>query len=321
VAVDLHVGLGLWSMRSTVYSPRSWAQLYDELRDDARLAEQLGFDSLWLAEHRNWYDGWCPQPLVAASAVLAATESLHVGTGMYLLPQHDIDVTRRDISTLLELYGPRVELGVGLGYREDEYDAVGVPFSRRGALMDSHLTTLRKCQTTWPGDVDVWVGGLAEAAIRRAGRHGHSLLLPNTLGHAELQSRLSIWREEAAKHGHRPGRLGMLVDVWIVEDGDPVAVQRVRERLALHYREYTGAFYKLRGDPGFTRPDLLDAQSRRTRVAAVVGDAASVVEGLRALIDCGVDGFVLQVRCDADASAYRRVMRQLGQDVLPEVRS
>jgi alkanesulfonate monooxygenase SsuD/methylene tetrahydromethanopterin reductase-like flavin-dependent oxidoreductase (luciferase family) len=165
------------------------------------------------------------------------------------------------------------------------------------------------------------MGGLAEAAIRRAGRHGLSLLLPNTLGPAELQTRLRIWREEANKHGQRPGRLGMLVDVWIIPDDRPDEVQNAKDRLALHYREYTGAFYKLRGAPAFTRPDLLDAQSSRTRAAAVIGDAATVAEGLCALRDQGVDGFVLQMRCDARPAAYREVMRQFAQDVLPKMRA
>jgi alkanesulfonate monooxygenase SsuD/methylene tetrahydromethanopterin reductase-like flavin-dependent oxidoreductase (luciferase family) len=317
---DLHIGLGLWSMRSTAYAPSPWAQLYSELREDALLTEELGVDSIWLAEHRNWYDGWCPQPLVAASAALAVTESLHVGTGMYLLPQHPVRDTRRDVATLVSRYGPRLELGVGLGYREEEYAAVGVPFSRRGALMEAHLTSLRD-DAAWPDDVPLWIGGLAEAAIRRAGRHGLSLLLPNTLGPAELQTRLRFWREEADKHGRRPGRLGMLVDVWIIPDDNPEKVQKAKDRLALHYREYTGAFYKLRGAPAFTRSDLLDAQSNRTKAAAVIGDAATVAEGLCALRDQGVDGFVLQIRSDARPAAYREVMRQLAQDVLPKMRA
>jgi alkanesulfonate monooxygenase SsuD/methylene tetrahydromethanopterin reductase-like flavin-dependent oxidoreductase (luciferase family) len=317
---DIHIGIGLWSMRSTAYSPSPFTQLYADLIQDARLAEELGFDSLWLAEHHNWYDGWCPQPLVAASVVLAATKSLHVGTGMYLLPQHDIDVTSRDVETLLTLYGPRLELGIALGYRPEEYRAVGIPFSRRGALMESHIRALRERSAAWPGEVPLWVGGLAEPAIRRAGRHGLSLLLPNSLRPSELKSRIEIWRDEANAHGREVDRLGMLVDTWIVPDGSPPVVQAVRDRLAVHYREYSGAFFELQGAPGFTRPDLLDVQSARTRAAAVVGDATAVVAGLRALKDDGVNAFVLQIRSDALPSAYRKIMRQLAQDVLPKVR-
>ncbi len=317
---DIHIGIGLWSMRSTAYAPSPFPQLYADLIHDARLAEELGFDSLWIAEHRNWYDGWCPQPLVAASVALAATTSLHVGTGMYLLPQHDIGVTLRDVETLLRLYGPRLQLGIALGYRPEEYRAAGIPFSRRGALMESHILALRDRSVTWPSEVPLWVGGLAEPAIRRAGRHGLSLLLPNSLRPSELESRVGLWRDEAKAQGEEEGRLGMLVDTWIVPDGSPPAVQEIRDRLAVHYREYSGAFFQLRGAPGFTRPDLLNVQSARTRAAAVVGDAAAVTAGLRALKNEGVNAFVLQVRSDAQPSAYRQVMCQLAQDVLPMVR-
>ena len=62
------VGLALWSMQRTQAVPSpGWPQLYADLIDDSRAAEDLGFDSLWLAEHRFWYDGWCPQPLIAAA--------------------------------------------------------------------------------------------------------------------------------------------------------------------------------------------------------------------------------------------------------------
>lgn len=319
--VTPHIGVGLWGMRSNVYCPSPPSRLYSELRSDAQLAEELGFDSLWLSEHHGWYDGWCPQPLVAASAALAATTKLRVGTAMYLLPQRAIATTLRDLESLLTLHGPRLELGVGLGYRDEEYLAVGVLRARRGALMDAYLDRLL---AEYPGTglmpVPIWVGGLAERAIRRAGRHGVSLLLPNTLRREELAARIQIMREEAAAAGVPTGQVGLLVDVWTVPGGDKTRVQGIRDRLAIHYREYLGAFFLLKGEPGFRRPDLLDLQSERVRASAIIGDAEDVAAELLNLREIGIDAFVLQIRTDALPSGYRRVMNDISRIVLPLVR-
>lgn len=318
---EVRVGLGLWSMRSTVYEPSSWTGLYAQLRADARLAEQLGYDTLWLAEHHFWYDGWCPQPLVAVASAMGATSTLRVGTAMLLLPQHDVSVVSRDVGTLLELYGDRLDLGVGLGYRDEEYDGVGVLRKQRGRRMDDHLSSLLADHVdAWSSPPPVYVGGLAEPAIRRAGRQGAGLLLPNSLSPTEIALRREMCAEESAAAGKPVGRTGMLVDVWVTSDDQEQARDRVLDRLVTHYREYAGAWFMLQGEPAFTRPDLLDKQSARTRRAAVVGTAAQVTEGLLALRAAGVDTFLLQVRSDVPTASYQRVMHAIAAEVMPELR-
>jgi alkanesulfonate monooxygenase SsuD/methylene tetrahydromethanopterin reductase-like flavin-dependent oxidoreductase (luciferase family) len=307
-------------MRSTAYAPRAFPALYGELRADAQLAEELGYDAIWVAEHHFWYDGWCPQPLVAAAACLAATSALRVGTAMHLLPQHDIAVTSRDLGDLRGCFGDRLDLGVSLGYRDEEYDGVGVARSRRGAIMDEQLDRLlAEHGAGWSGAIPpIYVGGIAAAAIRRAGRRGLSLLLPNSLAPGEVAARRDLAAGEAATAGRPGGRLGMLVDVWICPDEQ--FADRVRDRLVLHYREYAGAWFRLRGEPGFRRPDLLDRQSARTRSVAVVGTAAQVLEQLLVLRAAGTDTFVLQVRSDLPDGRHRAAMSALAADVLPGLR-
>jgi alkanesulfonate monooxygenase SsuD/methylene tetrahydromethanopterin reductase-like flavin-dependent oxidoreductase (luciferase family) len=306
-------------MRSTAYAPRSFAALYAELRADARLAEELGYDAIWLAEHHFWYDGWCPQPLVAAASCLAATSRVRVGTAMHLLPQHDISTVSRDVRDLLGCFGDRLDLGVSLGYRDEEYDGVGVARNQRGRIMDGHLDRLLSDHARGGSVIPpIYVGGIAEAAIKRAGSRGLSLLLPNSLAPAEVAARRDLAAAEAAQADLPPGRLGMLVDVWICPDEE--FASRVRGRLVLHYREYAGAWFRLRGELGFRRPDLLDKQSARTRDVAVVGTAAQVLDQLLQLRAAGTDTFVLQVRADLPAGPYRTAMRALAADVLPGLR-
>jgi alkanesulfonate monooxygenase SsuD/methylene tetrahydromethanopterin reductase-like flavin-dependent oxidoreductase (luciferase family) len=312
----VQVGLGLWTLRSTARRPRPLPALYAELREDAVLAQELGFDSVWLAEHHFWYDGWCPQPLVVAASCLAATDRLRVGTAMHLLPQHDAGTVSRDVGQLLDHFGDRLDLGVSIGYRDEEYDAVGIERARRGRIMDGHLDRLLADHAgRLASPARVFVGGIAPAAIERAGSRGLSLLLPNTLTAAELADRRAAVTAHASAAGRPAGRVGALVDTWVTPDAGAAA-----QRFVEHYREYAGAWFRLRGEPAFDRPDLLDRQSERTRSAAVAGTAERVLAGLLELRRAGVDTFVLQVHADQPVEEYRAVMARLAEDVLPGLR-
>ena len=313
------VGLALWSMQRTQAIPRpGWPALYAELQTDARLTEELGFDSFWLAEHRFWYDGWCPQPLVAAAAALSATSTLTVGTAMHLLPQHDPIRSANTYYQLQALFGERFELGVGLGYRDEEYDGVGLPRTRRGRLMDAALDELvarRPAGTPAPA---VWVGGMAPAAIARAAQRGLSLLLPPTLSPAEIVAVAENAARLAEEAGHQPGRVGMVKDVWITdgtqqEKADHVAL------LDVHYREYAGSWWMLRGSLGFSQPELLDKQMKRTADTALIGPLDQVVEELGQLIDAGVHTLALSISSDVTRYRYRDQMELIAAKVLPQL--
>lgn len=88
-AVLQRIGVGLWTMRTTALSPRNRVADYRGFREDAVLAEQLGFHSIWSAEHCIWYDGWRPAPLHAQASAAAVTHRLRFGNAVLLAPQHD----------------------------------------------------------------------------------------------------------------------------------------------------------------------------------------------------------------------------------------
>lgn len=313
------VGLALWSMQRTQAVPRpGWPQLYADLQSDARRAEDLGFASLWVAEHRFWYDGWCPQPLVAAAAALSATARLTVGTAMHLLPQHDPARSARTFYGLRALFGERFQLGVGLGYRDEEYDGVGLSRNRRGRLMDAALDEFTVHRPAGCPAPDIWVGGMAPAAIRRAASRGLSLLLPPTLAPDDIVTVAEHAAHVAAEAGHRPGRIGMVKDIWITGGSDAERAAQL-ELLDTHYREYAGAWWVLKGGLGFSRPALLDKQMRRTADTAVVGPLDQVVDELRGLVDSGVDMLALSISSDVTRGRYRDQMELVAADLLPRL--
>ena len=129
----------------------------------ARAAEKSGFESIWTVEHVVVPSGYAStypydesgkmgggqesfditDPLVWLSYVAAATESIRLATGILILPQRNPAVLAKAVATLDRLSGGRMMLGVGVGWLEEEFDALGVPFARRGARTDDSIRALR----------------------------------------------------------------------------------------------------------------------------------------------------------------------------------
>ncbi|HVX21380.1 MAG TPA: LLM class flavin-dependent oxidoreductase [Acidimicrobiales bacterium] len=310
----LHVGVGLWNMRATARRPAAAPALYRGAVDDAVAAERHGFDSLWFGEHRFWYDGWCPQPLHVATAAAAATTRLHLGTAMYLLPQHDPAGTVDTLRTATALVGDRLELGVSLGYRPEEYAGMGLGMDHRVGLMNRALDQLAGAGLTGR----VWVGGMAEAAVRRAGRRGLSLMLPPTIDVKKVRSLVAAARDEAAAHGTTVPRVGILKDVW-VDTAAPAAREYYLPRLTQHYAEYVTAWWA-RGADGTIDLGRVGPQVRRNVAAALVGRPAEVAERLAELVDAGVDTLVLQYATEETRSRGAEQMAALADGLLPILR-
>lgn len=135
----------------------------------ARLAESVGIESIWTAEHvmvpvdmasrypytetgkmpldesADFYD-----PLVTLGAVASATSRIKLGTGINILPQANPLLLAKQAATLDALSGGRLILGLGLGWMREEFEAMGVSFERRGARFDDYLQAMRK---VWSGEL------------------------------------------------------------------------------------------------------------------------------------------------------------------------
>ncbi len=275
------LGVGLWTMQSTVHHPANLSRLYAEFAEDAAIVEAHGLDSVWTAQHRAWYDGWCPAPLHALAYVAARTSRVRLGTAVLLLPQQDPVAIAMAAATLVSLSEGRLELGVGLGYREAEFDLIGVPKRRRGRLMEEGLDRLAELG---PGGPPVWVGGMADRAIDRAARRGHGLMLPQTVSPERLRAIVERYR----RTGSRYAPIGVLRDVRI--EPDPGAAARFRTQLQAHYREEIEAWWPLGGTAG-----AVERQLGFVARAALVGDAAHVTHGLADLRRAGATAIVARL--------------------------
>ena len=162
------------------------------------VAEDLGYDGAWFADHLaipGYATKWVPPPVLDPLAVcgvgLGATTTLRFGTDVLVAPYRHPLALAASLRSLHALGGDRLTIGIGVGYLEGEFAALGVDVSARGALTDETLQVLRAARTgdaidhdgthfsvhdVLPGGVGsgppLWVGGNAAVARRRAAELG-----------------------------------------------------------------------------------------------------------------------------------------------------
>jgi probable F420-dependent oxidoreductase len=160
-------------MKIGVQSAFSGATPPSLIAEVGRVAEERGFHSLWLPEHVLFFreyasrypyaeDGRIPgdpdgvmEPLTALSFVAAHTERIRLATGICIVPQRDPVYTARQVADLDFLSGGRVDFGIGVGWLREEFEALGVPFSRRGARAEECLQVMK---TLWCDEVSHFEG-------------------------------------------------------------------------------------------------------------------------------------------------------------------
>lgn len=204
----------------------------------ARLAEDAGFDSLWAGEHVALPDPRVPpspmdpgdrilDPVIALTFLAAQTTRVLLGTGIIILPQRNPLVLAKELASLATLANGRFIFGIGVGYLEPEFRALGIPFTDKGPRTDEYLAAMRAIWTQeqpayagrfvaysgiqahpQPGVVPVVVGGHTPAAYRRAveqgnGWYGFALDLERTA------QAIAGLRDAAARY-ERPAELGDL---------------------------------------------------------------------------------------------------------------
>ncbi|HET7571675.1 MAG TPA: TIGR03619 family F420-dependent LLM class oxidoreductase [Gaiellaceae bacterium] len=165
----------------------------DGIRAAAEAAEEAGFDSIWTTEHlvigpdspqiyRRVYDS-----LLTLAWIAGWTERIGLGTSVVLLALHDPFRLAKEATTLQELSGGRLTLGVGLGSQGSEFEIMGVDSRGRGRRADEEIRLLRALwagESSFAGEVwsfaeahaephprpapEIWVGGSSDRAVRRA---------------------------------------------------------------------------------------------------------------------------------------------------------
>src|SRR6266849_2199648 len=139
------IRFGLWC---DFRNPPEWRQasdrLYSEILDQIAWSESHGFDDVWLSEHHFIEDGYLPSILPVAAAIAARTKRIRIASGVLLMPFHNPVRLAEDIAVVDVISGGRFELGVGVGFKLEEFESFGVPFKDRGSRTNQSLDIIRR---------------------------------------------------------------------------------------------------------------------------------------------------------------------------------
>ena len=210
----------------------------------ARAIEQIGYDHIDVFDHVVMgfpVDGRPPGPyhpampileaLMGLSYMAAVTSRVTLGTEVLVLPQREPTLVAKQVCTLDTLSGGRVRLGIGVGWQESEYEAMGEDFHTRGARMDEAIALMRAywgdAQVEYAGKhyrahamamepkppqgrrLPVWIGGYSQAAFRRVGRLGDGWLASRVTDAEDAKRALDSIRRHAEAAGRDPARIGL----------------------------------------------------------------------------------------------------------------
>lgn len=275
----------------------------------ARNAESLGYHSAWVSEHlfntayvakrlgkRPYHEA-----LTVLTAIGGATEKIHLGTSVLVLPWHHPVRLAKMVATLDQFSGGRVILGVGVGITGEEYEALGVPFTERGAIANECLAAMKALwsqelpafsgryyafadqlfspKACAPQGPPIWVGGNSPAARRRLVAHG-SGWHPLALSPEQLAEALPGVREQLRSAGRSASI--------------PVAL-----RTTLEITEQP-----------WERPP----QQRRT----LRGTVPELVAMVRAYRDAGVTHLIIDPN-SGDVAYNREILHRIATEVMPRV--
>ena len=244
----------------------------------AMRAEELGYDSVWAAEHVVLPSPRVPpspmepedpigDPIVLLAHLAARTERVLLGTGVLVLPQRNPLVLAKQLATLDVLSRGRLVVGVGAGYLEPELTAIGVPMATRGARTDAYLAAMR---SLWE-DLEPAADG---DFVRFSGVDAHPRPVQRPLPVVIGGESPAAWR-----------RAARFAQGWY---GFRLSVAEVTEQVA-----------------GLRRAEAAAGRTDRLEVT-VTPDAPLDDDSQRAYAAAGVDRLVVAPRPDADLATLRR---------------
>lgn len=258
-------------------NPEPWREpferLYASVFDHLVSAESVGWDSVWLTEHHFLDDGYCPSPLVIAAALAGRTTRLQLGTNIAVLPLADPIKLAEDAAVVSILSGGRFDLGVGLGYRTEEFAGFRRDRSQRVGLLEEGVEILRRAWSGEPFSFEgrhyripeirvtpvpervprLLIGGMTQPAIERAVRIGDGYACGSLM-------HLDIYRSIREKLGQDPatGDVRLLTFAILAEDPE-----QAWSRVGIHALHQMNSYLDWGGLgppdalPRFTSPDQL----------------------------------------------------------------
>lgn len=336
-------GFGLITCQRYPGDARSDVEIYADALELTAEAERLGFDSVWTSEHHFVDDGYLPSVLPMSAAIAARTNRVAIGTALLLAPLHEPIRIAEDAAVVDLISGGRLIVGIGNGWREEEFQGLGVPMSERASRLEDSVAVYRQA---WRGDLvpggvrlrypnvpvrpaparpggpPIWIGGFAESAIRRAGRLADGFMATEVTP-SSLAEQVAIARDAHAAAG-REGDLAISLHTptfaWRGDD----AWERVRDHhryVAWKYDDMEHA--RSRAGPPAPPPALEPEEEQALREQILVGRPEDVAERIGALGDAAGGDLHYIARLywpGMDPAVQREAMAVFAEEVIPKLR-
>ena len=314
-------------------------QRIDEVVAEAKLAEEVGFDSCFFGEHHQDRDGFLPSPLIVATAVAAQTTTLNVGTSVILLPLHNPVHLAEDVITLDLVSRGRIILGVGLGYQEADFRAFEVPVSQRVGRFEEGVEIIRHC---WSGEPfsfhgefhqlenlhirpspfqqptpPLWIGASTPPGARRAGRMADGFVAGPSTDLGSTIELVDAYRQAAVNAGREP-MAALMRDAWVAEtraEAEGVYGPEVMTAYRYYWRNGLSEFRSIGSEDEITLENLGPDR-------LILGDPEECVSDFRRWSEAvGTDYFLLRLRhAHSGGPPHEKIMaaiRLFGEEVIP----
>jgi natural product biosynthesis luciferase-like monooxygenase protein len=224
-------------------------------------ADEMGYDSVWLAEHHFSEYGVMPSISVMAAALAAQTKRIRIGSGVVVLPLHNPIRVAEEFAMVDLLSDGRLEFGVGRGYQPSEFAGFGVNMEDSRERFDEYLEVILKLwsgeEVTFDGKYiqldgvrvrpkplqdphpPVWAAALSPGSFSLVGSKGHNLLFPPPW--APSTTAIDAYRQSLAAAGHDPEskRVAALVHLYVDDDTER-AKRDFEDPLIWYYRTFSG---------------------------------------------------------------------------------
>ncbi len=317
------------------------ARRFAEILEQVRLVRSLGFDSIWAGEHHitPGFHFFPQLPLLYRLA--AEAEGLWFGTNVTLLPLHN-PIELAEAGAFLDIItGGKFLLGVGLGYRPEEFQMYGVPLSERVSRFNEAVGIIRRLwsedhvthsgrywqfsdATIAPRPLQaprppILIGAQVDAAIARAAKIGDGWLSVPTTTLDQIEAQMAAFKSARVANKLPPAEhFCRLLEVGCADD-DETAMRRTAPFLMEKYKSYMSwGLEGLKLDPNAAPEQQFRALASR-RFA--VGAPATVIDMLVAQHRCGINHLSMRVSWPGmGQDEILASIELLGRKVLPEVR-
>lgn len=322
--------------------------------DRIRLAEDLGFDTVWLREHHFTDYGFLSNPMLMAAHVAATTKRIRIGTAVMTLPLHHAIRAAEEAALVDVLSGGRLTYGIGRGYQAVEYNAFGIPLDEARERTDEAVEVLRKVWTQERAshkgrffdfdDVRIQpkpvqaphppliYASISPDSVAHYAKKGIPFMVDSTLTFDQLEKLAGVWADAAEYRDGISETAGpvALRSVWVADSNDEARAY-VNSRPGVKtvaYQEGMGPVNKdgsiAKGyeywQKGWHGRDLDHYQAGEWDDRWIAGDPERVIAQIQWMESLGYKDICVAFGHSLDWEEEQRVMERFARDIVPHCR-